>query len=116
LRIRAGDSAPGVLGTLFGQQYYFYGAHEEELLTGPGGAILAQRDGAICIGTFDGAVWISHLKAKLDASSPLASDSGLRYAEQYRTAGIKLPAACALGRLLQDTPELPTPIDAAGDP
>jgi hypothetical protein len=26
LRIRAGDSAPGVLGTLFGQQYYFYGA------------------------------------------------------------------------------------------
>jgi hypothetical protein len=28
------------------------------------GRVLARRDGAICIGTIDGAVWISHLKAK----------------------------------------------------
>ena len=114
-KIRAGDSAPGVLGTLFGRNYYFYGAHEEELLTGPPGEILAQRDGALCIGTFDGAVWISHLKAKLDATTASASDSGLRHAARYRMAGIKLPAAYALGRLREETLESPSPIDAPAD-
>ena len=28
-----------------------------------------ERDGAICIGTVDGAVWISHLKAKGDPNA-----------------------------------------------
>src|SRR3984893_814011 len=63
-KIRAADSAPGVLGTLLGKTCFIYGAHEEERLNGPPGRALAQRDGAVCIGTVDGAVWISHLKAK----------------------------------------------------
>ena len=63
-KIRAADSAPGVLGTLLGKTCFIYGAHEEERLNGPPGRVLARRDGAICIGTVDGAVWISHLKAK----------------------------------------------------
>jgi putative two-component system hydrogenase maturation factor HypX/HoxX len=62
--IRAADSAPGVLGTLLGKTCFLYGAHEEARLQGPPGEVLARRDGAICIGTVDGAVWISHLKAK----------------------------------------------------
>jgi putative two-component system hydrogenase maturation factor HypX/HoxX len=104
-----------VLGTLLDQQYYFYGAHEEERLTGPPGKILAQRDGAICIGTVDGAAWISHLKAKPDPATASGSGSAVRAAERCRTAGIKLPAAYALGPRLRGTLELPWPIDAPGD-
>jgi Formyl transferase, C-terminal domain len=55
-----------VLGTLLGKTCFLYGAHEEERLQGPPGKVLARRDGAICIGTVDGAVWISHLKAKAE--------------------------------------------------
>jgi putative two-component system protein, hydrogenase maturation factor HypX/HoxX len=62
-KIRAADSAPGVLGTLLGKSCFLYGAHEEERLQGPPGQVLARRNGAICIGTVDGAIWISHLKA-----------------------------------------------------
>jgi hypothetical protein len=58
-KIRAADSAPGVLGTLLGKNCFFYGAHGEERLQGPPGQVLARRDGAICIGTVDGAIWIN---------------------------------------------------------
>ena len=80
-KIRAADSAPGVLDTLFGKPYYLYGAHEEDRIKGAPGEILAQRHGAICRGTVDGAIWITHLKAK---------DHG-------PFAGVKLPALQALG-------------------
>jgi putative two-component system hydrogenase maturation factor HypX/HoxX len=63
-KIRCGDSNPGVLDELFGEQYYIYGAHEEDTLTGRPEEILAQRDGAVCRATGDGAVWITHLKKK----------------------------------------------------
>lgn len=64
-KINAADSCPGVLDTLFGTQYYLYGAHPEAKLTGnKPGAIIATRHGAICRATLDGAVWISHLKQK----------------------------------------------------
>jgi putative two-component system protein, hydrogenase maturation factor HypX/HoxX len=112
-KIRAADSAPGVLGTLLGKSCFLYGAHEEERLQGPPGQILARRDGAICIGTIDGAVWISHLKAKEEAqevislAQPMIGDAGL-----YPVAGIKLPAVQVLGPLLRGVPEAPLPIDA----
>src|SRR5262249_35170935 len=77
-KINAADSAPGVLDTLFGSPYYLYGAHQEDQLRGTPGQLLAQRDGALCVATIDGAIWISHLKQKIDG-------------------GIKLPAAMALG-------------------
>jgi putative two-component system hydrogenase maturation factor HypX/HoxX len=79
-KIRAADSQPGILDTLFGKPYYLYGAHEEDIIKGAPGEVLAQRDGAICLGTVDAAIWITHLKAK----------NGPR-------AGIKLPATLALG-------------------
>jgi putative two-component system protein, hydrogenase maturation factor HypX/HoxX len=77
-KINAADGAPGVLDTLFGNPYYLYGAHPEDQLRGTPGQLLAQRDGAACVATIDGAIWISHLKPKVDG-------------------GIKLPAAMALG-------------------
>lgn len=88
-KIRAADSAPGVLDTLFDANYFLYGAHEEERLSGAPGEILAQRHGAICRGTYDGAVWITHLKAK--AHGPYA--------------GLKLPAAKVLGDHVKNVPE-----------
>jgi putative two-component system protein, hydrogenase maturation factor HypX/HoxX len=80
-KINAADTAPGVLDTLFGNPYYLYGAHQEDQLRGTPGQLLAQRDGAVCVATIDGAIWISHLKQKTDGEG----------------RGIKLPAAMALG-------------------
>jgi putative two-component system protein, hydrogenase maturation factor HypX/HoxX len=77
-KINAADSAPGVLDTLFGSPYYLYGAQPDDQLRGTPGQLLAQRDGAVCVATIDGAIWISHLKPKTDG-------------------GIKLPATMALG-------------------
>ena len=113
-KIRAADSAPGVLGTLLGKTCFLYGAHEEGRLSGPPGQVLARRDGAICIGTIDGAVWISHLKAKAQEVISLAQP-GIGDAEPYPVAGIKLPATQVLGPLLRGVPEAPLPIDAPAD-
>jgi putative two-component system hydrogenase maturation factor HypX/HoxX len=71
-KVRAADSNPGVLTRLFGHEVYVFGVHEEEDLRGPVGEVLGQRNGAVCIGTVDGAVWITHVKS--------------------RATGIKLPA------------------------
>src|ERR1019366_4765184 len=116
--IRAADSAPGVLGTLLGKSCFLYGAHEEERLQGPPGQVLARRDGAICIGTIDGAVWISHLKAKDEAQevpcslAQAGTGCELCDAEFCLVAGIKLPATQVLGPLLRGVPEAHLPIDA----
>jgi putative two-component system hydrogenase maturation factor HypX/HoxX len=113
-KIRAADSAPGVLGTLLGKTCFLYGAHEEERLQGPPGKVLARRDGAICIGTIDGAVWISHLKAKAQGVTRL-TQPGIGDADLYQVAGIKLPATQVLGPLLRGVLEAPLPIDAPAD-
>ncbi|MCQ6275522.1 hydrogenase maturation protein [Bacillus sp. V3B] len=63
-KIRAADSNPGVLDTIFDEEYYVFGVHEESDLKGNPGEILAMRDGAICRATGNGAVWITHLKEK----------------------------------------------------
>ncbi len=61
-KIHLSDSFPGVLETIMGVKCYLFGAHKEERLRGGIKDVLAKRDGAICIGTKDGALWISHLK------------------------------------------------------
>jgi len=89
--IRAADSRPGVLdATLFETELYLFGAHEEDRLHGASGEILAQREGAICVATVDGALWISHASAT----------DGLH-------ASIKLPAAQVLRSRLEAVPEYP---------
>lgn len=90
-KIRAADSQPGVMDEWFGQQLYLYGAHEEDILKGKPGEILAQRDGAVCRATGDGAIWITHLKEK---------------------EGFKLPAALVLNEKMRGVPEIPlTPFE-----
>ena len=93
-RIRAAEGHPGVLDTLAGIEVHLFGVHPEDALRGAPGEILAQRHGAVCRATVDGAVWISHLK---------------------RPGHFKLPAVRALavaGRRL-DVPELPVPLHPA---
>lgn len=94
-KIRAADRAPGVLDVLHGEEYFVYGAHPEDHLKGEPGELLAQRHGAICRATTDGAIWITHLKAR--GSGP--------------NAGIKLPAAQALGPTAAQLPHSELALD-----
>ena len=122
-KINSADSAPGVLDHSFGAEFYLYGAHVEDRLKGAPGAILAQRDGAVCVGTRDGAVWITHMKAK-DRVDPKEAGCGVAdpgpgcancVLEICPAAQIKLPATIALGRRAAAAPKSPLPIDAAPD-
>ena len=100
-RVRAADSSPGVSTTLLAQPVYAYGAHAEDMLSGPPGQIVAQRHGAVCVGTVDGAVWLTHLKAR---------------AAEHRFAGIKLPATQVLQPLVRRVPHSDVPVDAVLEP
>ncbi len=95
-RLRAAEGHPGVLDEVGGTAFHAFGVHRERSLTGFAGDIIAQRDGAICRATFDGAVWITHLK--------LAGDQG--------PAGFKLPAtrALELAGVEVDVPETRVPV------
>jgi putative two-component system hydrogenase maturation factor HypX/HoxX len=61
-KIKLSDSFPGVKETLLGVECYLFGAWQEDKLKGSPKEIIAKRDGAVCIGTVDGAIWISHLQ------------------------------------------------------
>ena len=63
-KIRSADSHPGILETILGMECTLYGAHREGRLRGGIKEILAKREGAICLGTKDGALWITHLKER----------------------------------------------------
>ncbi len=79
-KIRAADSSPGVIISIFNKQFYAYGAHIEEKFKGEAGKVLSQRDKAICIATNNKAIWITHLKS-------------------VEKGSVKLPATVALGEL-----------------
>lgn len=85
-KMNAADSNPGVLDSIYGKPFYLFGAHKEDILKGNAGSIIAKRNNALCIGTGNGAIWITHLKNK--------------------NGGIKLPAAYALGDLINNIPEV----------
>jgi putative two-component system hydrogenase maturation factor HypX/HoxX len=92
-RIHAAEGHPGVLDRIGGIEFHLFGVHREDTLCGVPGEILAQRQGALCRATVDGAVWISHLK---------------------RPGHFKLPATRALevaGYQLE-VAELPAPLHA----
>lgn len=61
-KINMSDSYPGVKENLLGIDCYLYGASFEESFKAKPKEIIAKRDGAICIGTIDGSIWISHIK------------------------------------------------------
>jgi len=63
-----------------------FGAHEEKDLRGEPGHVIGQRNGALCIGTVDGAIWITHAKS--------------------RAEGIKLPAMHVFSQFQRTAPHL----------
>ncbi|MFH0709514.1 MAG: hydrogenase maturation protein [Pseudomonadota bacterium] len=69
-KIHAGDSHPGVVDTILDVECFLYGVHKEAILRGGIKEVLAKREGAICIGTKDGAIWISHLKEQQSIKLP----------------------------------------------
>ncbi len=95
-KIQAADSFPGVLDNIYGENYFLYNAYEEGTLRGNSSEVIAQRHGAICMATTDGAVWITHLKKKVEGE---------------RT--FKLPSAMWLQNHLRDVPELPVELDSS---
>ena len=98
-KIRCADSYPGILDTVLGMPCYLYGAHEEDVLRGRPGEIIAKRDGAICRASGDGAIWITHLKQKGPDGQP----------------SFKLPATQVLGDRLAHAPHVPLAVDQAYD-
>jgi putative two-component system hydrogenase maturation factor HypX/HoxX len=83
-RLRASDTQPGVYDSMFGG-VYLYGGHPESVIGGRPGEVLQFRDGAMCVGTTDGAVWITHVK-KSESNTLLP-----------HCPSIKLPAYTVLG-------------------
>ena len=75
-----------------GEEFRIYDAHPEANLRGEPGQIIARRNGAVCVGTVDGSVWIGQL----------------RRASPDELPQLKLPAVMALGEVtLSRVPELP---------
>ena len=87
-KIQCADGYPGVKTRLFERELFLYDAHDEPLLSGPPGAVIARNESAVCIATTDGAVWIGHARDKL-AAHPF-----------------KLPATQVLSEQLQQLPAL----------
>jgi putative two-component system protein, hydrogenase maturation factor HypX/HoxX len=63
-KIRAAEGHPGVLDRIGDHSFHLFGGHPEGSLRGVPGEIIAQRHGAICRATRDGAVWITQLKER----------------------------------------------------
>ena len=61
-KVSAGEGHPGVLDAISGRAFHLFGVHRERTLKGHPGDLLAQRNGAVCRATSDGAVWITQLK------------------------------------------------------
>ncbi len=86
-KIRAADGFPGVKDTILGLECFLFDAHAEEKTEGRAGEVIAQKNGAICVGTTDGAVWITHLKERREGEKTF-----------------KLPSANVLGERLAHIP------------
>ena len=61
-KINMSDSNPGVLDEILEVKCYLFSAFIEDTLRGKPKEILAKRDGAICLGTIDGSIWISQIQ------------------------------------------------------
>src|ERR1700733_1719776 len=97
-KVRAGDGHPGVLDAIEGTHFHLFGAHPELAMRGRPGELIAQREGAICRATRDGAVWITHLKQQ----------------DTPTNRHFKLPAthALALAGIDVEVPEVEVALDA----
>ncbi|MEW2511370.1 enoyl-CoA hydratase-related protein [Streptomyces sp. NPDC046870] len=97
-KLRGADSQPGVLDELLGHEVFLHGGHPEDELRGSPGTLLAQRAGAVCRATRDGAVWIPELRPRKSSGDP---------------APFRRPAASVLAgyRPGPALPEVPAPLE-----
>ena len=77
-KITAADSDPGVLTSILGEEYFVFGAHLEETFRGEAGSILGRRNKAICIASYDKAIWLTNLKRNREGAIKLPSTIALR--------------------------------------
>jgi putative two-component system hydrogenase maturation factor HypX/HoxX len=89
-RIHSADGHPGVKLIIEGLACRAYDAHEETRLKGTPGELIVKREGAVCVATRDGAVWIGHLKIE-------------------EPDAFKLPAATVLGERIRNVAEISLP-------
>ncbi len=89
-KINSGDGRPGVRDVLLDRPVWLYDAHADDRVTGDAGRVIGRREGAVCVATVDGAIWIGHARLRDDARSTF-----------------KLPAAGVLGDRLEGVPDLP---------
>ncbi|RLF27836.1 MAG: hydrogenase, partial [Thermoplasmata archaeon] len=88
-KVYSSDSLEGVLDNICGIECYLFGAWREDKFRGEPRKILAKRDGAICLATIDGAIWITHIK---------------------EVGGFKLPATYLLKKRIQGVKESRLPL------
>jgi putative two-component system hydrogenase maturation factor HypX/HoxX len=69
-KLLAAEGSPGVLDEIGGVEFHLFGGHRERSLRGRPVELIATRDDAICRGTVDGAVWITHLKRRTHTHAP----------------------------------------------
>ena len=74
-----------------GASFHLFGAHDERRLRGRPGELVAQRHGAVCRATVDGAVWITHLKAPGGLQAPRRPRARGRRC-RARRAGVPAPS------------------------
>ncbi|MBE7422773.1 MAG: hydrogenase maturation protein [Zoogloeaceae bacterium] len=66
-KLRASDGFPGLADRIAGVDCWLFNGHAEGTLRGAQpGAVIAQRQGALCRATTDGAVWLTHAKRSAD--------------------------------------------------
>lgn len=103
-KLRGADSQPGVLDEILGREVFLHGGHPEDRLRGRPGELLAQRAGAVCRATRDGAVWIPELRPRKNSGDP---------------APFRRPAASVLAAFADDRtprlPEAPVPFELPPD-
>ena len=63
-KIRSADGQPGAVGELAGRTLRLFDARLELELRGAPGSLLARCQGAVCVATRDGALWVGRLKAE----------------------------------------------------
>ncbi|MDP1526274.1 MAG: hydrogenase maturation protein [Rhodocyclaceae bacterium] len=85
-KMDAADGFPGVADRLFDQPCHLYDAWPEAQLRGTPGAVIGQRETAVCRATLDGAIWIGHVR---------------------RPDGFKLPTTMAFAAECTAVPDVP---------
>src|ERR1035437_10757843 len=93
-KLHAASGQPGIPDITLGLSGRLHDPWPEDVLRGPGGAVIAGRDGAICRAPVDGAVWIT-------AITPEPATGSRRF---------KIPATLALAGRLGGLPARRVPV------